>query len=250
MINYKFLTLLLFLFLLPLISATTLSQYDSQRVNVNFSFCQVCNDATFITLTNIQTPNSTDIINTNMTSTGSGSFCFINYTPTQVGRYDFSGISDGCLNTFAVFVDVTPDGKVYDTGDSLIRIFTAFFFILMMVGFHRISKNVNYKSWYERIKEEYTTRNFVKFALAAIAYNIMINSYIVYFLLGLPIILILTDLVFIYNITSIELYVQSLLYIYIAMIAVLGVVFLSFVQEWFMDLVEQIQNIDWGIDEK
>ena len=233
---------------LSLVSSNTLSQYKSQEVNEEFNFTQTCQDSSYVTLSAIiSTPNETEIINTNMTSVGGGSFIY-NYTPTQVGRYDFTGISDGCLKTFAVYVDVTPNGKTYDTGDSLIRIFVAIFFILIMIGFHRVSKNINYEKWYDKIQQKYITRNFVKWSLAAIAYNIMIHNVIIYFLLGLPILLILMDLVFIYNITSITLYMQSLLYIYIFMVIVLGIVFLSFVQEWFMDFVEDIQDIDWGVD--
>lgn len=238
---------LVLLFLISFTSATTLNQYDSKQVDENFSFCQTCQDSSYITLSNIKTPNSTEIINTNMTSVGGGSFCY-NYTPTQIGRYDFAGISDGCLKTFAVYVDVTPNGKIYNTGDSLIYIFVALFFIAMMLGFYKVSGTINYEAWYEKIKEKYITRNFVKWSLAAIGYNIMINRFIVYFLLGLPIMLILMDLVFIFNITSIALYMQSLLYIYIVLVMVLGVLFLSYVQEWFMDFIEDIQNIDWGID--
>lgn len=243
----KFLSLLTLIFVMSFISANTLTTYDSQRIDENFSFCQTCEDSTYITLSNIKTPNSTEIINTNMTSVSGGSFCY-NYTPTQIGRYDFAGISDGCSNTFAVYVDVTPDGKTYDTGDSLIRISVAVFFILMMFGFYRISKGINYEAWYEDIKQKYITRNFVKWSLAAIGYNIMINSFIIYFLLGLPIMIMLMDLVFIYNITSITLYMQSILYIYIFMIVVLGIVFLSYVQEWFMDLIQNVQDINWGVD--
>lgn len=247
MITKKFYTLFLLVFIVSIASATTLQQYKPQQVDVEFNFTQTCQDATYTTLSTIITPNSTEIINTNMTSTGGGSYEY-NYTPTQIGRYDFTGISDGCLKTFAVYVDVTPDGKIYDTGDSLIRIFVAIFFILMMVGLHRVSKGINYEKWYEKIKEQYITRNFVKWSLAAIGFNIMKNLFIIYFILGLPIMLILVDLVFIYNITSIATYIQVLLYLYIVLVMVLGVVFLSYVQEWFMDFIEMIQDIDWGIE--
>jgi hypothetical protein len=240
--------LLALVFLMSFISANTLESYNPKQVNENFTFCQTCQDSSYITLSQIETPNSTDIINSNMTSVGGGSFCY-NYTPTQIGRYDFAGISDGCLKTFAVSIEVTADGNVYNTGDSLIRIFVSIFFILMMLGFHKMANAINYEKWYENIKEKYTTRNFVKWSLAAIAYNIMTNTYIIYFLLGLPIMLILTDLVYIYNVTSITLYMQSLLYIYISLIAVLGVVFLAFLQEWFMDFIEELQNLDWGVDD-
>lgn len=236
-------------FLVSFISANTLTQYKPQEVNEEFNFTQTCYDATYITLSTILTPNSTEIINTNMTSIGEGSFEY-NYTPTQIGRYDFVGISDGCSNTFAIYVDVTPNGKTYDTGDSLIRIFVATFFIIMMLGFYKFSKSINFESWYEDIKKKYITKNAVKWSLASIGYVIMKESAIVYFLLGLPIMIILMDLVFIYNITSISLYMQSLLYIYIAAIMVLSVVFLSFAQEWFMGLIDDVQNINWGVDEK
>ena len=247
MINKKIFSLFLLVFLMSFISANTLNQYPSKQVNEIFSFCQTCQNAGYTTLSSIETPNLTELINLNMTSVGGGEFCY-NYTPTQIGRYDFRGISDGCLKTFAVYVDVTADGKTYDTGDSLIRMFVALFFILMMVGLHRASKNINYDTWYENIKEKYITRNFVKWSLAAIGFNIMKNSFIIYFILGLPIMLILVDLVFIYNITSIATYIQVLLYIYIVLVTVLGVVFLSYVQEWFMDFIKMIEDIDWGIE--
>lgn len=242
-----FITFILSVFLMSFISGSTLTQYSSKPVDEEFNFTQNCYDASYITLSTIITPNSTEVINTNMTSIGEGSFLY-NYTPTQIGRYDFIGISDSCSNTFAVYVDTTPNGKTYNTGDSLIYIFVALFFIAMMIGFHKVSKMVNYEKWYEEIKNKYITRNFVKWSLAAIAYNIMKNGFIVYFLLGLPIVLLLTDLVFLFNITSIALYMQSILYIYITLVVVLGVVFLGFLQEWFMDFIKQIQDINWGVE--
>lgn len=246
--NIAIFNLIVITFLMSFISASTLTQYDSKTVNEEFSFCQTCQDSTYITLSSIATPNSTEFLNVNMTSAGGGDFCY-NYTPVQIGRYDFRGISDGCLNTFAVFVDITPNGKTYNTGDSLVRIFIAIFFIGMMLGFYKFSKSLNYEKWYEEIKQKYITKNAVKWSLGAMGYVIMKESAIVYFLLGLPIVLMLTDLTFLYNITSIALYIQSLLYIYIIFIVILGIVFLSFAQEWFMGLIDDVQNTNWGIEE-
>ncbi len=242
-----FLSFLCVILFMSLISASTLQTYKPQEVDIEFNFTQTCQDASYITLSTIITPNSTESINTNMTLTGGGSYNY-NYTPTQIGQYDFTGISDGCLKTFAVYVDVTPNGKTYNTGDSLIYIFVTLFFIAMMVGFYKVSGTINYDAWYEKIKEKYITRNFVKWSLAAIGYNIMTNRYIIYFLLGLPIMLIAMDLVFIFNITSIILYMKVLLYLYIILVMVLGVLFLGYLQEWFMDFIKDIQEINWGID--
>lgn len=249
MINKKFYTLFLLVFLVSIVSASALFQYDSRQVDVEFNFTQNCYESTYITLSTIVTPNSTETINVNMISTGNGSF-YYNYTPNQIGRYDFLGVSDGCSKTFAVYIDITSNGQTYDTGDSLIRIFIAIFFILMMLGFYKISSSINYEQWYEKIKEKHASKNVVKFALAAIAYNIMKNGLIVYFLLGLPIMVISMDLVYIYNITSIALYMKSLLFLYIAAIMVVAVSFLGFLFEWFLDAIEELQNVDWGIDKK
>lgn len=247
--NIAVLSLLILMFALSFASSSTLSEYKPQKVDQEFNFTQTCEDATYITLSNIQTPNSTEFINVNMTYVGGGSF-YYNYTPNQIGDYDFAGISDGCLKTYAVYVPVTANGKTYDTGDALILIFVSTFLIFMMFVFHKTATVVNYERWYERIKEKYITRNFVKWSLSAIAYNIMINSFIVYFLLGLPIVLILMDLVFIFNITSIMLYMQSIVYVYYTMIMVLAIVFLSFLQEWFMQFIKDIEDIDWGLKDE
>lgn len=101
--------------LLPSISADTLVTYPTKEINKEFTFCQICSDATYITLSSIETPNSTISINTNMTSVGSGEFCY-NFTPTQIGRHDFRGVSDGCTYTFATYSIITGNGKTEPDG--------------------------------------------------------------------------------------------------------------------------------------
>lgn len=101
------------LLLVILISTVSALDYKPKKVNEQFSFCQICADASYITLSSIQTPNSTVFINTNMTSMGGGNFCY-NYTPNQIGTYDFSGISNGCVKSWAVYVPVSSRGESYN----------------------------------------------------------------------------------------------------------------------------------------
>lgn len=256
--KYKILLLFFGMFLISLISVTsaqTLKQNtesDVLIVCINNGYCSptaVCNASIFdpdniIIIDGVQATQSLSRAQYNIT---------LNSTQTsKVGQYQVSGFcKDGSVAKEIDFnFEVTPNGKTYNTGDSLIYIFISIFLISMMIVFYKVSNSINYESWYEKIREKYITRNFVKWSLAAIGYNIMINGFIVYILLGLPIMLILMDLVFIFNITSITLYMQSLLYIYIVLIMVLGVVFLSFLQEWFMDFIKDIQDINWGVDKK
>jgi hypothetical protein len=84
-----------------------LESYTPQQVNQQFTFCQVCSDATYITLSSIQTPTTIVYVDANMTSVGSGQYCY-NYTGNISGRYDFRGISDGCDKTYATYVDMSP----------------------------------------------------------------------------------------------------------------------------------------------
>ena len=106
--------ILLISILIPLTSSLgeeSLAEYPAQKIGVQFSFCQPCADATYVSISSIITPSSLEIINENMTSIGSGEFCY-NYTTTEKGTYDFKGKSDGCSNTFAVRVPSTTTGEV------------------------------------------------------------------------------------------------------------------------------------------
>ena len=116
-------------------SANTLESYGTKKVNEQFTFCQVCADSTYITLSSIETPNSTISLNANMTSTGSGEFCY-NYTPNQLGRYDFRGISDGCEKTFATYIEVTTRGEQYNNSQQGLIIAQGIFIALFVaLGF-------------------------------------------------------------------------------------------------------------------
>ena len=121
--SMKFSLLLVFVMVFSL-TAVAAESFPSQKVNEQFSFCQICNDATFITLSSIETPDETNFTNINMTSMGSGSFCY-NYTPTEIGIYSFRGISDGCVQSYAVNIDVTPSGDKDNIG---------FFFLVLLLS--------------------------------------------------------------------------------------------------------------------
>ena len=98
-----------FLFLSFFVSANSIPIAGFQKLNQEFNFTQVCSDATYITITNIKTPSNSYLINKNMTQVGDGTFVY-NYTPTELGRIDFMGVSDGCEKTFATYFIVTYDG--------------------------------------------------------------------------------------------------------------------------------------------
>jgi hypothetical protein len=109
--------LFVFLFAFIFLISLTSSQLEStgcKQVNEQITFCQVCQDATYITLSSITSPASIQQINANMTAQGVGQFCY-NYTPTEMGRYDLIGISDGCEKSFATYTEVTYTGECLES---------------------------------------------------------------------------------------------------------------------------------------
>jgi len=122
--------LLILMIVICLISFT--SALDNQGVGKegeNFTFIQICDDATYITLSSIQYPNRTvEIINENMSSMGGGIFQY-NFTDMVNGRHDPTGISDGCEKTFATYFIINPTGTILTNGEAIL-----FGFIILLIG--------------------------------------------------------------------------------------------------------------------
>jgi len=123
-----------------------LDDMGSAKQNENMSIMQTCGDATYINISSIQFPDKTvESLNVEMTALGGGAYQY-NFTNTsQLGRYDVTGISDGCEQTFAFYFTITPSGKMFSEGQSIAgfgiilgALVIAFFF--MFFGF-KISDN-------------------------------------------------------------------------------------------------------------
>ena len=127
-------TLLTFLFILTMFTmfVSALDDYGVKQVDEQFTFCQVCQDATYITLSSIETPDTTEGIYENMTSMGAGEYCY-NYTPQKLGRYDFRGVSDGCEKTFATYMDITYTGKDLTMEETTMYLGVLVFLVLILI---------------------------------------------------------------------------------------------------------------------
>jgi len=129
----KILIFLIFgMFLLAPVIA--LDDQGTGQQNNNFTLVQVCNDASFITIGTIQLPDRTTlVIDTNMTFIAAGTYNYTLENTSQVGRYDVTGISDGCENTFSFFITITPSGQNFDTSQSII-VFGLIIILIFLVG--------------------------------------------------------------------------------------------------------------------
>lgn len=134
------LILLIFLGIFLISFASALDNAGVGKQNQNFTFCQTCSDATFITLSTLQFPDRTVIpINTNMTASGS-SFCYNITTTSQLGRYDITGFSNGCENTYATYFEITYSGDKLDTAGAILNLgFLTLIILLLLVVVFSIS---------------------------------------------------------------------------------------------------------------
>ena len=229
--------ILMLMFLITFTTAT-IQDYPEQSVGEQFTFCQTCYDSTYITLSTIQTPNETLFINENMTSMGSGDFCY-NYTATIAGRHDFRGISDGCFNTFATYINV-------DTPNIIADIVLLLFFSSLILILYSTSSKVNYDKWYNSIKTKYEHKNSPKVILSGLTYQMLKNTFLLYYLLGFPILLLLENIVTSFGMTSIQTIFNSLFGIYTVGLFAVIILFFGRIQEFIMGIVEEAKLSEWG----
>jgi hypothetical protein len=106
---------------------------------------------------------------------------------------------------------------------------------------------VDLEKWHNSILTKYQNRNYIKLVLSSITYNILKNSMVIYYLLGLPILLLITDIVYMFGVTSMITVMSVLFGIYLIGVIILSMYLFSNVQEWFIDLLEEVKDMDWGI---
>ena len=229
--------LLTFLFCIVLTTAS-IEEYPEQSVGEEFTFCNICQDASYITLSTIQTPNNTSFINQNMTDMGYGDFCY-NYTALLPGRHDFRGISDGCLKTFATFVDV-------DTPNILADIILLIFFSSLILILYSTSSRINYDNWYKSISNKYKEKNTPKVVLSGMMYNLIKDSFLMYYLLGWPILLLLKNIVTSFGMTSISGIFDGVFILYTIGLLAVVILFFGKAQEFIMGISEEAKLARWG----
>jgi len=141
---------------------------------------------------------------------------------------------------------VNPTGESYSTSDSLILIFLAGFFVFLGVAFYTITKDVDFEKWYNKIATKYKDTNGLKVALSCVAYGLVKDSFIVYYLLGWPILLLVQNIITVFGITSIATIFTSMLILYgVGFFAVVALMF-GHGQEFIMGLAKEVKSIRWG----
>jgi len=237
--------LLLALLILPIVYSYQES-LGIIKQNEPASLIQTCYDSTEGFITRVVYPDKTFAINeqTAMTKNGDNfNYSFLN--TSQLGQYLVYGICDS--QVWQYDFEVTVNGEKTTIATSIIHVLFITFFVMLIFVFYYLNNKINFEKWNDSIYNKYLSRNFIKVVFSAILYNFMKNSFVIYYLLGFPIIIILNEIAMSYGLLTVITVLNAFLVIYSIGVILVGVYFFSYVQEWVMDLIEKVKNMGWGI---
>jgi len=208
-------------------------------------------NATIINITKIRYPDDTeDYTMIAMNTTNGYNFYYDFCNTSQVGDYIVTtcGDGDGVITCMDFDFPVTPNGKASDVQTALIQILIIIFFIGLIFGVYFMNHRIDFEKWNSSLFEKYAKRNLLKFVIGSICYSVMKHSFLIYYLLGLPIMVSIADLTYTYNLTDLSAIISAITMVYTVGIIVVGLIFFGYVQEWLMDLFDKMHKQEWGIE--
>lgn len=167
---------------------------------------------------------------------------------SNTGRYAY-GVScqDGQGGSLAGIFEVTHSGEDPSIPKVLSHLILIGFFIITLFSYNHFNEKINYDKWNNKIINRYENKNYIKLVLSSITYNIVKNKFVLYYLLGIPLILLVTDLTNLANIGILSQFMKVISSIYLWLAIIIGLFFAGYAQEWFMDLLDKVRDLDWGV---
>lgn len=228
----------IFLFSLTLVSAEAIGQRQNAELNQPYIISQPCASCTYI---NISVFTKEGVILDNVPMTDNGSTWTYTFTPTNQTRYDVNGIGDinGIDDSFAFYFEVSPINVPA-------IIFMLIILCAVIIGLSIMHKRTDFDKWYKNIlaKDELG----IKGVFAAIKYSFMKDIYLLYYLIGFPIIFLLTDLITYFNLQSIASIFEVFARIYTVGLVVPGLIILMNIITIVKEMAEDLTNKNWGIE--
>jgi len=250
--NKLFLVVLVGLFLLTTIVSAEESFLFQKGANSTIDVSMANNDLSeCLTCTcevSIFDPDGNTIVK-NVAGTNVDGYCQYNITIDEIGVYGGEIIANNGVDygrvTFGI--EVTYSGDNYTTSDSITNVALIIFFFLLILGVYVLNKNIDFNKWNNSIIGKYENKNYVKLVLSSITYNIMKNSFVIYYILILPILLLIMNIAYTSSNVSMIQFLPSLIVVYIVGFIIIGIYFFGYVQEWLMNLLEEFRDSDWGV---
>lgn len=195
----------------------------------------------------ITQPNGT-IVYPNISMNKSGSTFTYNYcADSGVGAGSFNTVCASFNVSSPVSFEVTPNGEVSSIEGTLVQLFLILFFIGLMIWYYNVSSKIDFDRWYRAIISKYQKRNYPKVLLSSIVHTFAKETFITYYLLAAPVIMLLDGIIQTFGVSSLSGVFDSLLLIYVIGLVIVAIIFFGKLFEFVAGIVERINEINWGL---
>lgn len=121
------------------------------------------------------------------------------------------------------------------------------FFSMLFIGYTKMNEKVDYDKWENKIISKYENKNYIKMVLSSIGYNLLKHKFVIYYLLGIPIIVLISQLTSLFNIAILINFTKILNSLYIWSAIIVGLYFFGMLQEWLKGLWDKLSDMSWGV---
>jgi hypothetical protein len=235
------------MFLFTFVSADSIG--DNYKVDEQMQITNYCQagTCTYMNLSSIEYPNGT-VSYLNSIMTQNGQTFNSSFTPDQVGEFYFVTCGDSSVavcdkDEFTV----TYNGE--SNNDVAIYIVLLIFMCSLIFGYFKLRQKVDFDKWYKNILKKYEDRNFIKSNFSFVFYSLAKDSMLIYYSLVFIVIMLLSDIIFMFNVISLIPIIEKIVMLYSLGIIAVAFLFIGKGQELIRDLIDNIKDENWGMGE-
>ena len=218
------------------------------KLNENKTITITCPTCTFINFTAVNSDQKIFLNNVEMTKNGNTfSYIFLGTDLNRTGDYQIDGYSNLDVPLGLCF-DITPTGDKDSVSYLLVNFILFLFIICAIIGIAVIKNKIDFEKWNNKIKSKYEDKNPVKVLFSGLTYCFMRDIFLAYYILGWPLLIILEDIMYRFNITSIHTLMINMIDLYSIGIYIVGLLFVGMAFQFLKETWDEWENMKWGID--
>lgn len=218
------------------------------KIHENKTIIITCPTCSFINFTAVNSDQVVFLNNVAMSKNGSTFYyIFLGDDLNKTGDYQIDGYSNLDVPLGLCF-DVTPTGDADSVSYLLVNFILFLFLSGSIVGIAVVKRKIDFEKWNKKILAKYEDKNPVKVLFSGLTYCFMRDTFLAYYLLGFPLLIIIEDIMFTFNITSIHTLVINLIDLYSIGIYIVGLLFVGMAYQFLKETWDEFDNMKWGVE--
>lgn len=145
----------------------------------------------------------------------------------------------------SVGIEVTSNGKEINYNYLIANLILIFIFIIFSLLLNWDKSKMDDEKYFNRMFSRWHDKNYLRFSATALWYVIKKNSYVLHYLIGLVIMILVYDISLVYALSITTLF-KVLLILYVSGSLPVVIVLFGNVQEWIKDWLDKLEKINWG----